>query len=120
MVVAAKLAAGAAVGARCLGEPRVPRLPPPLHAVSPCPSSWSPGTNLPVVLGAVAALGSVLGGLADGVQDIGVLVGEGHIEELGHLVPHLSGIGVSLEGVDVVASASLHARQLGLVSSGET
>jgi len=90
-------------------------------AISPsCPLvSWSPGTNLPLVLGAVAALGSVLGGLSNSVQDIGVLVREVHAEHLVELVHHLAGIGVTPEGVDVVASGLLDAGQLGVVPGAE-
>merc|ERR1719412_3322690 len=74
---------------------------------------------LPAVLGALASLLGVLGGVVDGLHDGGVLGVEGHgLDELVHLVPQLGGGQVVVSSHGGLAGGARHAAQLLLVTSG--
>jgi len=82
------------------------------------PESWIDQDSLPVVLGALSSVLGMLGGVVDGLHDVGVPGVEGDgLDELGHLVPELGGgeVVVSLRGRFTCGSGD--AAQLGLIST---
>merc|ERR1712061_129228 len=87
-----------------------------------CPGSSSGGRwsgCLPAVLGALASLLGVLGGVVDGLHDGGVLGVEGDgLDELVHLVPQLGGSQLVVSGHGGLAGGARHAAQLLLVTPG--